>query len=599
MAYKNKTRVLPWYSQNEYKTFAILSALWVLVLYHNALHAPFVYDDIEQIVNNSWLSSIPGVLHLLHTPVNFTNDFLHPGQATFRPVFWVSLALDYFVWGLAHPGGFHLTNLLLHWANGLLGFYLLRRLQVSTLIAATSSLLWLGLPINTEVVAWISGRGYMLMFSFVLLALLSLQFYLQSSRPQMCIGFCLFSFLALLSHEAGILVLPLGILVAYIVDHRGYRSFLLVLGMAAGVDALYLYLRWLVGVPSLNDRPAVWPVGIAFFKYFAWMCLPFHMSVERSADMPANHASSMAFAGLIGLIGSLVLTFLLSKSRPGIASGIVWAAIGLLPFCGIVLLYQGMAERFAYLASAGICFSVSVFAGRLAHGERRTIAWGLIVVWALWGIWRVQTRVMDWTDPTRLYLSSLQATPDSAKLLYNLGAVSEQRGRLDTAKTAYGKALSLKPQYEPAIAGLGNIDLRLNDPKKAQTEYHKALALNPNDAETMTNLAVAYQETNDMAHAEQQYRRAIAIAPNRDDAYCDLGVLLFQQRRIAEATGILTKATTVNPQDATAYYDLGAIYQNSGRNDLALSLYKKAFALKPSDPDTLSRINELESKAIQ
>jgi protein O-mannosyl-transferase len=550
---KKKIAVTPWHARHEYLTFSIASGLWVLVLYHSTLHAPFVYDDVKQIVSNPWLGSIHGVLHLLSTPVKFTNDFLHPGQATYRPLFWASIALDYFAWGLAQPAGFHLTNLILHWANGLLGFFLLRRLRVNSFIAATAALLWLALPINSEVVVWVSGRAYLLLFTFLLLALLSLHSYLQSRRPIMCFGFCIFSFLALLSHEAGILILPLGILVAYVIDHKSYRSILLLSGMATGVCAVYLCLRRLVDVPSSHAQLALWPVGVAFFKYLVWMFLPLHMSVERSTDMPADQFSLFACAGLTGLVGIAVLTFFLNRSRPDIAAGIAWAMVGLLPFCGIVLLYQGVAERYEYLASAGICFSIAAFAGRFPRGHGKEIAWGLLSLWVLWGVWRLQERVLDWTDAARLYASSLRATPNSATLLYNLGAVSEQQGRFAAAKTAYEKALTLRPRYEPAVAGLGNVYLRLSDPRHAQAAYHTALALDPNDAGTITNLAVAYQQTNDAVDAEQQYRRAIAVAPNLDDAYSNLGALLFQQRRIPEAIAILTKATTVNPQDATGY----------------------------------------------
>ena len=490
-----------------------------------------------------------------------------------------------------------MTNLLLHWADGLLGFLLLRRLGLTSLVAATTALLWLGLPINSEVVAWISGRSYSLMFGFMLLAFLSGQSYLQSGRPRMLAGFGLFSLLALLSNEAGVLVIPLGILVAYAIGRTARKPRMLLLGGAAGVYTLYFYLRHLSGIRSLNAPSAIWPVSISFFKYLGWMFLPFHMSVERSTDMPANHFSAWACLGFIGMSGIVALTFRIRKSLPDVACGLMWTLIALLPFCGVIVIYQGLAERYEYLASAGICLAICALMFKVQHQERRTIFFSLISIWILWGVWRVQSRVADWTDPARLYTASLQATPDSTKLLYNLGAVSEQRGDLTTAKSSYKKALTFKPDYEPAIAGLGNVYLRRNDPRRAQSAYYKALTLEPDDAGSITNLAVASQEMNETAVAEQQYKRAIAVAPNRDDAYCNLGALLFQERRVPEAIAILSKAVSVNPQDATPYYDLAAIYQNVGKRDLALTLYKKVLALKPADPDALSRVTQLDSES--
>lgn len=587
---------LRWLVEHEYLSFAMVSAVWVLALYHAALRAPFVYDDVKQILENPWLGSLHSAVHFLRSSVNFTDDFLHSGQTSYRPVFWMSLVLDRAVWGLDHPGGFHLTNLLLHWADGLLGFLLLRRLGLTSLAAATTALLWLGLPINSEVVAWVSGRSYSLMFGFMLLALLSGHGYLQSGRARMLAGFVLCSLLALLSNEAGVLVIPLGILVAYATGRTAARKpRMLLLGGAAAVYILYFYLRHLVGVRSLHAAPAIWPVSLSFFKYLAWMFLPFHMSVERSTDMPTNYFSAWACLGLIGLSGFVALIFRIRKSLPGVAGGLLWTLIALLPFCGVIVIYQGLAERYAYLASAGLCLALCALMFKVQDQERRTMVFGLISIWALWGVWRLESRVADWTDPARLYTASLQATPGSTKLLYNLGAVSEQRGDLTTAESSYQKALTLRPDYEPAIAGLGNVYLRRNNPQRAQSVYYRALKLEPDDAASITNLAVASQEMNEPAVAEQQYKRAIAVAPGRDEAYTNLGALLFQEQRVPEAIAILSQAVSVNPQDATAYYDLAAIYQNMGKRDLALSLYRKVLAIKPNDPDALSRVAQLES----
>src|SRR5579872_4372212 len=48
--------------------------------------------------------------------------------------------------------------------------------------------------------------------------------------------------------------------------------------------------------------------------------------------------------------------------------------IALLPFCGIVYIYQGMAERFNYLASGGLCFSIVPYCQSFEHGEHSPFA---------------------------------------------------------------------------------------------------------------------------------------------------------------------------------------------------------------------------------
>jgi hypothetical protein len=108
--------------------------------------------------------------------------------------------VDQKVWGL-NPTGFHLTSIVLHWIAGLLGFFLLRRLRASVLVSAMSSLLWLGLPINSEVVAWVSGRSYSLMAIFLFLALLSSDWYLRSKNFLALFSYSVAALATILCHE--------------------------------------------------------------------------------------------------------------------------------------------------------------------------------------------------------------------------------------------------------------------------------------------------------------------------------------------------------------------------------------------------------------
>jgi len=74
-----------------------------------------------------------------------------------RPVFSLSLALDYSLWGL-NPFGFHLTNIILHAINAVLLYSLGNKLQGRT-CAVFASLLYALHPIQAHTVNVISTRG--------------------------------------------------------------------------------------------------------------------------------------------------------------------------------------------------------------------------------------------------------------------------------------------------------------------------------------------------------------------------------------------------------------------------------------------------------
>jgi Flp pilus assembly protein TadD len=319
------------------------------------------------------------------------------------------------------------------------------------------------------------------------------------------------------------------------------------------------------------------------------------MSIERSSNTPQNSLSIQAILAWAGMLGIVGIAIIVRRKQPLIAAGLAWMWIALAPFCGLVPIYQGMAERFLYFASAGLALVVIAVAFSIPR-HARPIALSIVAIWIIWSAWRLQSRLVDWADPASLYQSSLKGSPHSTKLFYNLGAVSEKRGDLVRADLSYQSVLGLQPEYEPAIAGLGNIRLRLSDPKGAADLYRKALAIKPDDVSALTNYAASLAALGDLDNAEVQYKRAIALAPAKDDAYCGLGVILFREGDSLGAMLQFMKAQRAYPLDATPYYDLGGVYQKLGKLDAAAGFYRKALELSPGDADTIAALRSLELK---
>ncbi len=60
-------------------------------------------------------------------------------------------------------------------------------------------------------------------------------------------------------------------------------------------------------------------------------------------------------------------------------------SIALLPFCGIVFLYQGMAERYDYLASEGLAFAVMAAALCVPRQRMRAVVVSVVAQWERFG----------------------------------------------------------------------------------------------------------------------------------------------------------------------------------------------------------------------
>jgi protein O-mannosyl-transferase len=465
-------------------------------------------------------------------------------------------------------------------------------MSLSAITAATASILWLGLPINTEAVAWVSGRAYLLSTFFILSSLLSAYFYARREKPVTLACYCALSLGALFSHEEGLLLLPLTALLIYGTHLHARRVWVKLAGTALATDLLYVGVKYKLGARSGHGASALWSVGLVFWKYLLWMWAPVHMSVERSTSLPPNTPSVAAIAAWAAMLAMICTAALLSRKAPIAAAGIVCGCIALLPFCGVIYIYQGMAERFLYLASIGFTVAIASLAVA-SRGAWKKLAAGGLLLWMSWGAWRLTNRVLEWNDEVSLYRSSLEATPDSPTLFYNLGYSLRERGDLDDALQAYQKAIQLRPNYPRAFASIGDVYGRLGKPAEAVKAYAHALTLQPDDVGTMIDSAVALEQTGNNQLAEQQFKRAIALAPESSAAYIDLGSLYEQENRVDEAILCFQKAIANNPNDPNPYFDMAVLFQKMGHDEAALTFYKKVLALKPDDPDTLLYMSRL------
>src|SRR5262249_4133077 len=97
----------------------------------------------------------------------FTTFHLGP----YQPLSWVTLGLDYVLWGM-QPAGYHVTSILLHSAAAaLLAAVVFQLARVGRLTAVLIALLWSLHPLRVEAVSWITERREVLCGALSLLAI--------------------------------------------------------------------------------------------------------------------------------------------------------------------------------------------------------------------------------------------------------------------------------------------------------------------------------------------------------------------------------------------------------------------------------------------
>ena len=190
----------------------------VTICFVNSVQNDFILDDYAIVATNPAIRTINPVQNLT-TPYWGKRST----AGIYRPLTILSFSFEYPLWH-RWPGGYRLTNLLIHAINGFLVFILARRLLQSLGGALLAGAIYLVHPVHTEPVVGLVGRSELLAAMFFLLAWLLFR--------QRRTGLCIVAFfLSLLSKENAI-AFP-----AVIASMPGYQRESLTLSCSSGADS--------------------------------------------------------------------------------------------------------------------------------------------------------------------------------------------------------------------------------------------------------------------------------------------------------------------------------------------------------------------------
>ncbi len=573
--------------------------VWTAILYFSALSNPFIYDDQPQIVQNPHLVSPSAAMIYVREPALFGDAFGAQSGSFYRPLFWLTLVLDKGVGG-GSAEIFHATNLLLHAINGILVYLLFRRFLAGVLPLA-AALAWESLPIHTEVVAWISGRGLSLATFFVLVAAIAAVKYAERRSAKYLWLEALTCCAAFLSHEAGV-VAPLlaGLAVLSIAAPPG-RSRTTVRVLIAGAIPVAVLAAFRViafHMPGLvfHTLPEFLLQGpVTMAKYVWWTIVAPGMSMERSSELLDVTFQSWIFvAAVLTIAGIVAVAAALRHSMPLFAAGFAAAAIALLPFAQILKLYQSVAERYVYTASIGIVLAVTAL---LVSAQRklRLPVWSpaaVLVVWAALLWLPIQDRVHAWSSEETLYLKSLDSSPKSALLHQNLGVLYARMGDVSSASTYFRTATQLQPSYVQAHLNLANLDMRSGQLSDAVTEFQQVLKYDPDNVGAQLSLSNLLGEQGDLDSAFALLTKIIQQHPDSYEAELGLGIVLHQKRDPG-ARSHLERALELKPDSAATAFNLAAIEEEAGNLEGARKLYQQVLRFHPGDPDALQHLEKI------
>ena len=615
----------------------IFLAAVVWVVFGQTLRHDFVnYDDDVYVYEN------PEVTQGL-TLRGIVWAFSHVYAGNWHPLTWISHMLDCQWYGL-HPGGHHLTSVLLHAATAILLFLVLRRMTGALWRSAFVAAVFAIHPLRVESVAWVAERKDVLSGVFFMLTIGAYVRYAegvtggtwQVTRTQgaaaapglSCVTrhTTLFYGLVLMFFALGLMCKPMLVTLPCVLLLLDYWP----LGRMA--DGGWQERRSGVPVPQRSTLNHLLYEKLPLFGLAAAACevtlfaqtvalssfeqISFPLRVGNALNSCVSYVDQMFWPsglavfypfpargiGVAGVVLSLVLlagisagVFVLRRHRPYLVTGWLWYLIMLVPVIGIVQVgVQARADRYTYLPEIGLYVLLTWAVADLCAGwrYRRVVLGGGSISILLALMICAHGQASYWRNSESLWTHALACTSGNFIGRNNLGNALLKKGSVGEAISQYQMALEINPDYAEAHNNLGSALLQQSNVDGAIYHFQKALQINPEFAEAHNNLGNALAKKGSVYEAISQYQKALQINPDFAKAHYNLGNTLLEKGNVDEAIAHFQKALQINPDYAEAHNNLGNALLRKGNVDEAIAHFQKALEINPDYADACYNLGD-------
>jgi Flp pilus assembly protein TadD len=598
-----------------------------------ALQGEMVWDDVSLMHDNPLIRSPIFIFEVFRHYL-----FLDLFSAHYRPVQSLSFMVDYLLWK-GDTYGFHLTNVLLHVASGILLYLLLRKLFASlrrghadeegnsawSAGAFLVALLWIVHPVHSAAVDYISGRADSLAFLFAcagwLLFLRGRVTCSRVARPLLYLAAAMSGLLALCSREIACIWFVLFIFHLLVFQGETRRRQLIVTVICAlCIIGAYAWLRQLPGPRVSSGLSNEWSASMrtvlmlrAMGDYARLLIFPTNLHMERTVFSPIALYSEKArwdaigleYLSIAGLIVFAVVFFLALRRGNGQRLrifGATWFVLAYLPISNLVDLNATVAEHWLYLPSVGFLIFLAGCALPFPLLVRKVLvgcAFCAVVALSV----RSAVRSSDWATDEIFYQRTLGAGGFSSRVLGNLAQIYSNKGQYAKAEAIFRQVLKMSPDYPLARSNFAETLARQG--KKQQAE--EILAVTSKETEQtrkeyprtwipVLNLALYHRKDKDDAGA-------LSIAEKARHDYPGVWeIIRFESELLREMQGPDAALRLVSPfaRENWWHHDaalaLGRLYAEKGDCEKAEAALRHASWLDVYDVKALNFLAEMRMR---
>ncbi|HZT75581.1 MAG TPA: tetratricopeptide repeat protein [Vicinamibacterales bacterium] len=601
--------------------------------YANAWHTPFIYDDTAAVVSNEHIRTlaIPDALFAARE-----------NPAAGRPLVNYSFALNYAAGGLS-PVGYHLVNIAIHLACGVLLFAVARRAFASDDIAFAIALLWIVHPLASEAVDYVTERSESLMALCFLLTLFCAQRIgrpdpvdrrargsTRSPRqPWWAVAAVVACALGMGAKET-MVVAPLVVALydrVFVFDSWS-RAWSQRKALYAGLAATWVLLvvfQWSgprVHSAGFGSGASPWTYllnqAVMIVRYLRLALWPRQLVVNYGWPRALTLVDVLPQALLV--VALIAATVALARRHPRIAFAGAWFFLFLAPTSSILPIATEVgAERRMYLPLVAIVALavVGINAARRRLRVPAAATTALLVVSSVALTAATLDRNREYVSTARLATTTDERwpTPVSDALVgyelwqqgqrgdalarlrrsanggystawYTLGGMLLTQGQVDEGIAALQTFLQKAPLDIAAVQTrvlLGRAFLSKGDPSQAIAQAQQARSMDPSNVDVLGVLSDALLAAGQRERAIDAYRAYLAQRPDDLSATLNVGTALAESGRLGDAASAFERARDLAPNDPRACKNLASLALNGNDVANAIRFASEAVRVAPRD----------------
>jgi tetratricopeptide (TPR) repeat protein len=184
----------------------------------------------------------------------------------------------------------------------------------------------------------------------------------------------------------------------------------------------------------------------------------------------------------------------------------------------------------------------------------------------------------------------LQQNPDSAAAHVLVGEALDGMGKTAEAIAEFETASKAAPQEPNVHFGLGYLYWKSHQYDQAKSELARELSIDPGHAQALAYLGDIEMKRNDPGKALPLLEKSVSARQDIRIAYLDMGAIFTEQKRYPEAIAALQRAEKLDPTEPDAHFRLGRVYRAMGNKDAAQGEFAKVRELHEKADDVASKM---------